>query len=105
MNQNTQRAGYARVPLDLIWSPTNSAFATWDMTTSLGPIAGTGAILQWSESPQIQTDAGTLIFADNNSASITFQAVVSAVPEPGSMVLLSLGLGLGGIAFSRRHPS
>ena len=65
----------------------------WDMLTSLGPIAGTGTLLQWGNAPVV-TSGGTLVF-NNGSSAATFTATVgpqSTVPEPATLLLLGSGL-------------
>jgi hypothetical protein len=72
---------------DLIEGPVNSAFSSWDMLTSIGPITGEGTILQWSESqcggclppvPDVVTNGGTLVLF-NASPDVTFSAVLAPV--------------------------
>ena len=76
---------------DLIIGPTSSAFATWDMLSSIGPISGSGRLLQCSlPFTPVFTNAGQLIFNDGSSPA-TFQAIVTAVPEPSSLTLVMTG--------------
>jgi hypothetical protein len=64
----------------------------WDMTTSLGPLVGPGALIQWNATP-VDTDGGVLSF-NNGQPETTFTATVQAVPEPGSLFLLGTALAL-----------
>lgn len=50
--------------------PTDVAFGTWDMLSSIGPITGMGAFLQWTLS-DVNTDGGVLVF-DSGPSTITF---------------------------------
>ena len=99
VNNNVGLVGFARSGgSDLLDGPSSSAFLSWDMLTSIGPISGNGTLLQWSF-PAVITDQGTLRF-DNGSTATTFQATVT--PEPGSLVLLGTGLGALGIVLRKR---
>jgi hypothetical protein len=73
----------------------------WDMTTSVGPIAGEGTSW-WG--PDVHTDGGVLFFRLSES-SATFSAEVGSVPEPASLLLIGTGVTL---ALRRRkravHP-
>lgn len=66
----------------------------WDMASSIGPIGGTGDLLQWGPSDEVvNTSGGVLQFANGTSDS-TFSAAV--VPEPSAAMLLVAGLlGMG----------
>lgn len=81
----------------------NAAFASWDMLSSIGPVTGTGVTLQWDFSPVV-TSGGILLFADDYSATDTrtFQAVLSAVPEPEIYAMLLIGLGFLGFVARRQ---
>lgn len=88
---------------DLLDGPSDPAFATWDMLTSIGPVSGVGAAMQWGSG--IETDRGLLILDDNWTSGVpwdvpvTFQAIVgdvASVPAPGAVLLVALGAGLVG---------
>lgn len=101
VNNSSQLVGLSRsnggnVDLDLFNGPNNAAFATWDMTTSIGPHSGSGGVIQWSSMPQIETSGGILIF-DDATVNATFTAIV---PAPGAIALLGL---LAPIAGRRRR--
>jgi hypothetical protein len=74
--------------VDLFYSPIRTALATWNMATSIGPLVGTGELLQWGDDP-VQTDGG-IIHIVGQSTNSSFQAFVT-VPEPASISLLVLG--------------
>jgi hypothetical protein len=90
---NLQTVGYARADgeeFDLYDGPKNTAFATWDMLSSIGPIGGTASLFQWSGIGfgPVNTNAGVLIFPDQGSP-VTFTATI--VPEPSTFALAALG--------------
>ena len=96
---NAQVAGFAHADgggSDLIHSTADASLGSWDLASSIGPIAGPGDILQWGIAPA-NTSGGTLIFYDA-PAAITFQATVcDATPEPGSILLLISGAAVLGV--------
>ncbi len=98
-----QGVGFGRAG-DLFDGPVNSAFATWDMLSSIGPISGSGALMLWGTG--VSTSGGALIFTDDWTwdpsewdIPATFQAIVgtAAVPAPGVVLLGALGAGLVGL--------
>lgn len=96
MSNNASAVAFSNVDamLDLFQGPFDSVFASWDMLSSIGPISGTGRLLQWT-SP-VQTDLGILVFDDIDSVPATFQAVVAdpVVPAPGAILLGTLGASI-----------
>ncbi len=90
-----QRAGFGRedeegvnTGHDLFHGPVNAQFATWDMTTPIGPVQGWGRFLQWVPdeyfSP-IHTTGGLLTIYEVQTTSVVTATVV---PEPATFVLV-----------------
>lgn len=96
VNNSVTSVGFSRAGsagLDLFNGPSNAAFATWDMTTSIGAFMGTGNLVQWGSSP-VLTSGGTLSF-NSQQTTATFSAIVApstTVPEPATYVLVATGL-------------
>lgn len=91
INDNSDIVGFSRAGengLDLFNGPGSATFDGWDMTTSIGPVFGSGFLLQWL-SFDVFTDGGLLIFVDGESDA-SFQAIVHGVPTPGTLALLSV---------------
>jgi hypothetical protein len=106
VNNSNDTPGFSRAGssgADLYNGPTSALFSGWDMTTSIGPVAGTMVLMQWLSSP-VNTDGGQLVF-DYGAPTGTFQAVVGvSVPETSSTLLL-LGFALAGLGGLRRKLS
>ncbi len=101
VNNSVNLVGFSHVEsyggADLFWGPANTAFHTWDMLSSIGPISGTCRVLQWHISPPISTDHGILVFDDLDAVAGSFQ---STVPSPS---LLTAAFGVTVAACARRH--
>jgi hypothetical protein len=72
VNNGAQLVGFSRAGMfgdDLFNGPNNAVFGAWDMTTSIGPIQGTGGVLQWNVG-DIVTDAGVLNMLDGGAFAI-----------------------------------
>ena len=95
VNNGSEVVGFSRggdVGLDLFNGPFAGDFAKWDLTTSIGPVSGDATLLQWADgNTPVVTSGGTLVF-DSQSVPSTFTAVVGAIPEPSSaIVLIAMG--------------
>ncbi len=104
VNQSTPIVGFSRGSvsgLDLYNGPTSPSFATWDMLSSIGPLSGTGSLIQWTTSP-VNTTGGVLVFNSGQSNPATFRATI--IPEPASMTLIAIGLLGACHAVRRRSP-
>jgi hypothetical protein len=95
-NQNIPVAGFGDFTRDLtILYTDNSAFATYDLSTPIGPVGG-GAELNPGVS--FATTAGPLIIGSINGDS-TFTA---SIPEPGTWTTMLLGFAALSLAGYRR---
>jgi hypothetical protein len=73
----------------------NPAFATYELTTSIGPVTGSGL----SNPAFITFATANGSFSVASIGSVTYTATVGSVPEPASVGLLLAGLaGLGIVA-------
>ena len=89
---------------DLFDGPNSAAFATWDMLTSIGPISGSGQLLQWSMSA-VDTTGGVLVF-DNSDTDTVFTATVgTAVPEPAETIPFGVAVVIIAILAKRLKTS
>jgi hypothetical protein len=63
VNNTSTRVGFSRADtiIDLFDGPVNTVFATYDLTTSIGPISGSGTLQQWQFSP-VNISGGSLGF-------------------------------------------
>lgn len=77
VNNTAQIVGYsdATHSADLFNGPTDTAFAAWDMLAPVGPITGSGRLIQWTHNA-VDTSGGILVFNDNFSVSARFTAIM-----------------------------
>jgi hypothetical protein len=102
VNNNLSLVGFSRASgADLFNGPTAADLAAWDMLSSIGPIPGTGSLLQWL-SPPINSSGGVVVFFDDDTEAQFTAIVGTTVPVPGSIVLVMLGL-VGMTAARRRR--
>jgi hypothetical protein len=94
---NVQSAGFADITENLaILVTEGSAFATYDLTTAIGPIAGTADLNSGFSFPT--TDGAFILNSVSGNADFTASTSTPppSVPEPGSLMLLCTGLaGIG----------
>jgi hypothetical protein len=108
VNQNSDQIGFSRAgaqKYDLFSNLSGSAFADWDMLTSVGPVTGWAQLKQWqSPYPPVETTGGALVFDDAQWTMCTFTATVGATPEPSTFALLATGfIGLLAYGWRRRR--
>ncbi len=78
----------------------NSTFATYDLTTAIGPITGAPLI---SAGVSFPTDSGPFILY-GVTGNVTFTASLAAVSEPSALALLAAALaGLFGVVRLRQR--
>jgi hypothetical protein len=94
VNQNLRSGGVSAPDQNLaILFANNPAFATYDLTTPIGPIAGTAT---FNLGLPFMTTAGDFSLTD--VATLTFQAALQPVPEPSTLLLISIiTVGIGGM--------
>lgn len=77
------------------------AVASWDMTSSLGPVSGSAQLIQWSLVP-VNTTGGVLVFDNNLQVASTFTATVGSNPVPEPTPLALLGAAVLALSLRRR---
>jgi hypothetical protein len=94
-NQGNSVAGFSAIGIEDIVDLSNSAFATYDLKSPIGPLTTT--FFFTDNGVQIGSSLGNIVF-DSFSGTPTFTASTGGgtTPEPGSFVLF--GSGLAGLA-------
>jgi len=96
VNNTSSEVIYSQMNVALWETFGSSAYSSWNLGTSIGPIHTGGLLEQWGPpNPSVATTGGTLVF-NAGDPSTTFTATI--VPEPAAFVLLALasaGLLLG----------
>ena len=87
---------------DLLGGPTDVQLANYSMLSSIGPITGSGDLMQFNDPfDPVLTSGGRLLF-DDQSGPFSFQATVTVVPEPSTYLLLIAGLVAVGLRHSKK---
>jgi hypothetical protein len=74
-NQNVPVVGFSRGSgADLFNGPFDPALAGWDLTSPIGPLAGTASIIQWMGFGDIVTSGGVLILDTAFGVPCTYTA-------------------------------
>ena len=98
VNQSGLLAGFTDVTTDkFLLGNYNSAFATYDLQSSIGPTSGTAVA-----NPVFFGTTGGQFLIISVSTPATFSATTSAIPEPTSFVMLAIGVS-GFLGFVHRR--
>jgi hypothetical protein len=99
--QEFQRAGFSDPKSEDILDTDSPAFSTYNLSTSIGPLAGTTVINPGFSFP---TTAGDFVFNSANASDSTFLATLGTVsiPEPSSLILAGTA-ALAGLRLWRSH--
>ena len=82
---------------DVILDTVSASFATYDLTSSIGPVVGSGVINPGSSFP---TSGGAFVLTSVGES--TFTAATSAIPEPSTWAMMLIGFaGLGYAGYRR----
>jgi hypothetical protein len=97
-NQNVSVAGFTDVNIEDIVDLSNSAFATYDLKSAIGPLDSSFFFVDIGQG--LGSTLGTIVL-DSTSGTPTFAATTQATPEPGSFLLF--GSGIVGLAAAIRR--
>ena len=99
--QSDPAVGFEDLAVDDILDNFTASFATYALTTSIGPIVGSGSIDPGSS---FATTGGALVLTSVGDA--TFTASTNAIPEPSSWAMMLIGFaGIGYAGFKRRSTA
>jgi hypothetical protein len=100
-NQATQIAGFTDTSMGIdIMNTSAPDFATYDLTTPIGPVSGPPALNVFD--PFATTSGGTFQLFQPGTLSSSFTATLTAVPEPASLTLLGV-VGVAVYGWRRRR--
>lgn len=88
VNWDNPSVGFSRaLDADLFDGPTNAAFASWDMDSSIGPVNGSGILIQWTAPfDEVLTTGGVLAFDFDEEVNTRFTATVVPAPPVGALL-------------------
>ena len=99
-NQSDPAVGFEDPSMDDILDDFSASFATYDLTTSIGPIVGSGVVTGSS----FATSGGAFVLTRAGEA--TFTAATTAIPEPSSWAMMLIGFaGLGYVGYRRARAA
>lgn len=81
---------------DLFNGPSSAALLGYELDASIGPVGGSGSLLQWTLS-DVVTSGGVLVFESAQSRAVFTARLGNDVPEPAGLLLVGaalLALGL-----------
>lgn len=100
VNNPSSLVGFGLTTLDLVYGPTDRAFANYGLRSPIGPVSGTGELLQWDFDP-IRTSGG-IMQLDSGEIPASFQAV-APIPLPAGAPLLLSALAALAVVLRRRR--
>ncbi len=87
----------------MCWTgPSNAAFNSWDLMSSIGPITAMSGFVAGAATP-VYTSGGTLLL-DTNDTPLTFTATVTPEPATFGAVLLGLAAPAAARRVRKRRP-
>jgi hypothetical protein len=98
VNNGFQIVGFSRAGIDgadLFNGPTDGQFGAWDMLSPIGPISGSGGLMQWTTSPPLIDTTGGILTFDDGTCEVTFTAALSPVTLSGLVYMLQDSPDLG----------